>query len=175
MAKQINVGVDGVVRTVKEVPISIGGVVKKAQKGVCGVGGVVKTFFEAQNDLILWNGTNLLNGASWWSTNSEHLYYTYTPSNLIGKYLVVVPKTNMTGCCIAVKTNVNTTSHYFSPNGGEYTSAASASGSWSVGKEYLFSLNNVANANIANFHAYIQNAQSGSKTFKDNIQYMAIR
>lgn len=45
MAKQINVGVGGVVKKVKEVPFSIGGVIKKAKKGVCGVGGVVKTFF----------------------------------------------------------------------------------------------------------------------------------
>ena len=45
MAKQINVGVGGVVKTVKKVPFSIGGIVKQAKKGVCGVGGVVKEFF----------------------------------------------------------------------------------------------------------------------------------
>ena len=45
MAKQINVGVGGAVKTVKKVPFSIGGVVKQAKKGVCGIGGVVKEFF----------------------------------------------------------------------------------------------------------------------------------
>lgn len=45
MAKQINIGVGGVVKKVSKVPASIGGVVKQMKKGVCGIGGVVKTFF----------------------------------------------------------------------------------------------------------------------------------
>ena len=45
MPKQINVGINGVVKTVKEVPLSINGVVKKATKGVCGVDGTVREFF----------------------------------------------------------------------------------------------------------------------------------
>lgn len=52
MAKQINVGVDGVVKKVKEVPLCIDGVVKKAKKGVCGVGGVVKEFFASAYQLF---------------------------------------------------------------------------------------------------------------------------
>lgn len=51
MAKQINIGVGGVVKKVKEVPIGIGGVVKKAKKGVCGIGGVVKEFFNSSYEL----------------------------------------------------------------------------------------------------------------------------
>lgn len=53
MAKQINVGVGGVVKKVKEVPIGIGGVVKKAKKGVCGIGGVVKEFFTSGLNLSI--------------------------------------------------------------------------------------------------------------------------
>lgn len=53
MAKQINVGVGGVVKKVKEVPLGIGGVVKKAKSGKCGIGGVVKTFFESE--LVLYD------------------------------------------------------------------------------------------------------------------------
>ena len=45
MPKQINVSINGVVKTVKEVPLSINGVVKKATKGVCGVDGAVREFF----------------------------------------------------------------------------------------------------------------------------------
>lgn len=47
MAKQINIGVGGVVKKVSKVPASIGGVVKEMKKGVCGVGGVVKEFWTA--------------------------------------------------------------------------------------------------------------------------------
>ena len=54
MAKQINVGVGGVVKKVKEVPIGIGGVVKKAKKGVCGIGGVVKEFFTSNPLTYAW-------------------------------------------------------------------------------------------------------------------------
>lgn len=45
MPKQINVGVNGAVKTVKEVPLCINGVIKKAIKGVCGVNGAVREFF----------------------------------------------------------------------------------------------------------------------------------
>lgn len=55
MAKQINVGVGGVVKKVSKVPISIGGVVKQVKKGVCGVGGVVKEFFSG---IITFSSTN---------------------------------------------------------------------------------------------------------------------
>lgn len=45
MAKQINIGVGGVVKKMSKVPVAIGGVVKEVKKGVCGIGGVVKEFF----------------------------------------------------------------------------------------------------------------------------------
>ena len=46
MAKQINLGIGGVVKTVKGVYAGVGGVVKTVKSGKCGIGGAVKTFFE---------------------------------------------------------------------------------------------------------------------------------
>lgn len=57
MAKQINVGVGGVVKKVSKPTFSVGGVVKTAKKGVCGVGGVVKEFYAGE--YVLYDrGTN---------------------------------------------------------------------------------------------------------------------
>lgn len=81
MAKQINIGVGGVVKKVKKVPASIGGVVKEMKKGVCGIDGVVKEFFRSEFT-IYDNGYNPFNVhilPSWYNAatiESDHLEQT---------------------------------------------------------------------------------------------------
>ena len=81
MAKQINIGVGGVMKKVKKVPASIGGVVKEMKKGVCGVGGVVKEFFNSEF-VIYDHGYDPFNVSirlSWYtnaSIESDHLKQT---------------------------------------------------------------------------------------------------
>lgn len=76
MAKQINVGIGGVVKKVSKVPAAIGGVVKEMKKGVCGVGGVIKTFFES--NFLLYNNGEWGNGYGIVAGNTVGTYFTIT-------------------------------------------------------------------------------------------------
>lgn len=81
MAKQINVGIGGVVKTVKSVYTGIGGVVKTVKSGKCGIGGVVKEFF-ASEYVLYEEGNNVVNFSSHYNTNVEF----YTDAILIESY-----------------------------------------------------------------------------------------
>lgn len=90
MAKQINVGVGGVVKKVSKVPISIGGVVKQVKKWVCGVGGVVKEFFTSsiissvtKNNVII--STNDGTKISFTNNDTSKAYYLYIYGDFGGK------------------------------------------------------------------------------------------
>lgn len=138
MAKQINQCIGGVVKKVSKVSLAIGGVVKQAKKGVCGIGGVVKEFFT--NSLILWDGSNLQNGCTW-QHNRYRFYYTMTAGELIGKKLVVVPKTKLSESYINVHTykpNGIFVEHYLCSNGTLQSLPKYAASSWTAGTQYTF-------------------------------------
>lgn len=135
MAKQINVGVGGVVKTVKEVPISIGGVVKKAQKGVCGVGGVVKTFYESE--LVLWDGSSVQNGAKWYGSNTGYnLDYAFDKGALNNKTLVIKFKKSVTACVDII---TMATHNYLDAVGNVINSGDGYDSSWKTSTEYVYS------------------------------------
>ena len=65
MAKQISVGVGGVVKKAAKVRVGVGGVVKTVKKGVCGIGGVVREFYGGERDGLCLYKDGLVDGYNW--------------------------------------------------------------------------------------------------------------
>lgn len=173
MAKQINVCVGGVVKTVTKVPLGVGGVVKFAKKGVCGVGGVVKEFYT--NTIQLWDGTNYLNGAS--NVSTTRIKYSDAEGFLVGRTISVTIKGGlasnylMTVECLRGGTIQAT--HYFDASGNlglDYSNNSS----WNAGSTYNIPLSSISDlSNYTEVYIGFRNS-SGYTTFKNYVSKLEL-
>lgn len=177
MAKQINVGIGGVVKKIKEVPLGIGGVIKKAKKGVCSVGGVVKEFFASE--LVLYDGTNFTNGAV--QADQYKLNYEGGTGFLSGKKLVVKFKTAIQKSSYMRFTEFGTGAssapvYFYGPSGNYSTSNYyDIVGTWSANQEYVISkFENTSTTSKIQFQM-IQSSDGLNLVFKNYISYVALR
>lgn len=141
MAKQISVGIGGVVKTVKSVHVGVGGVVKTVKSGKCGIGGAVKTFFE--DELVVYDGSDVLNGASYYGSNTN---YVLLPSGLItgGKKLVVQLNTAKEGrfhiWLASTSSTYNNTSWYTISSG---LAQSGSSVTFAANTDYIYELDTI--------------------------------
>ena len=171
MAKQINDGVGGVVKKVKEVPFSIGGVVKKAKKGVCSIGGVVKEFFVSET--VLWNGSSLQNGATYKDSNNRILQYSYSSGALSGKSIVLKFKNSWSS---------NSSGYIYIT---AYTNSTSVKKvnkfkqAWTAGQEYVYSFDSLEGFSsvtmLGVYFTYVEDGETINSKIADIYSYIAIR
>lgn len=181
MAKQINVGVGGVVNKVSKPTFSVGGVVKIAKKGVCGIGGVVKEFFSG-DDLVLWNGSEVQNGA----TASQYITsisYQFTEGSLNDKQIILKVKKKCTNSHVRIYTYNGSTMlsmNATNSNGSAYTTSTGGS-TWDTDREYIFDFSKLTGYDTANNigMSFWQDLESevGNAATKLNVTvaYIAIR
>lgn len=183
MAKQINTCVGGVIRTVNKVPLSVGGVVREAKKGVCCVAGVIREFY--QNEIVLWDGSNLLNGAVNGGSSSStisSLKYSFDAGSLQDRNLVVIGNSGVEshdrGALQLTLTPHQSTTYFVGNTGKQSNVWSQVASAWTAGQEYIIpfsSLNNGSFEKITAFDIKYFTGDNNYRTLPLWASYIAIR
>ena len=170
MAKQINVGIDGVIKKVSKVTCGVDGVVKTVKKGTCGIDGVVKEFFASE--LVLYNN-GVQNGATFIS--NKELKYTGTAGFLANKSIIIKLKqaaSNSSATFYLEGANVQ----MVNSSGVKKLGYTEASSDWSANTEYIIQASVLAFSDTTSYLTLAFSNRNGTKqTFSDYISYVAIR